>query len=1095
MTTELVLAAVGAGKTEYALQQLVDTVQAVPFGQSWVLLPGSRQEDAFRQRLVDYGGGQSVYFNINFFNFYSLYQRLLDMVSEPQRELDATARLSLIRRLLINLRDTGDLEVFGEIADKPGFAQIIADFIYELKQNVVEPDAFARAARSAKDRDLSTIYNIYQDTFRDFGLVDREGEGWLALDRVAKDDEIGRHVKLLLVDGFDQFNPLQMELIALLATRASKTIITLPIIKGREATVGRRFTEASAKLETILKRRVPELVIKELSLSPSPHRHSGLQELANRYSLSATSPLPNGEPCLALIEVPEPKQEAEAVMRRVKRLLLNGCVPDDILIAVRDWGRYGGHLASAIQQYGIPAVLHYGEPLANNPAIIALFNLLQLSDNQFRRRDVLDVLRSPYFETDGLGSDEIDLLDRISQTQQVISGRENWLDGIRLAAQKTKDENGEEQDALISLTEAQRLEQSLALFFVAVTPPTEASELQYVQWIEDLIGADTEIDPNDDETIQSPEQYSLHIFSGMRATVEGRDIVARDLIAWQAFSLVLRGMLATQRLFTALNLATEPTITWQTLFRDLKSSVGRAATSHSPNRAGRVLITSVTDARGLPHKHVMLPGLSEGIFPLPVPEDPLYLDSERAALTRAGILLETQAERAADDGLFYELLCQARETLTLTRPTVQNGAPWPESHLWRAIKQVYADSDQIIANNRLRPGSTIHAEETSNHSEAMLAVAEALSLGTAENIPAAVYNRLVQSDAAGWARVVHARSVERQRMTGRTFDMYSGWLHEPHLLEWVAGELGEKRVWSASQFNDYGMCGFRFFAKRLLKLEELEEPKEGMDVRQLGTVNHELLEKTYQRLAELGLTITPQHQEQAVAVLNAVTDELLPTAPQRHGFKQPPLWAQEQQTLRRKLEAIVRLDFSEDAPFKKFVDDIPRQPYQQEAAFDRGEREVLTLPLDGDNHLRVTGYIDRMDRIGDRVVVVDYKTGSTRIPVKEMEQGKNFQMMLYLLAGQALLDKNPDSDAPKQVVGGVFWHLRDGKTSGEIHLDSDEGQAAIAQARAHLSAHLQHGRAGQFPAQPALPGSTVCSHYCEFSHLCRASIMKRRKAQ
>ena len=100
---------------------------------------------------------------------------------------------------------------------------------------------------------------------------------------------------------------------------------------------------------------------------------------------------------------------------------------------------------------------------------------------------------------------------------------------------------------------------------------------------------------------------------------------------------------------------------------ELRTAVDNTAIRRSPARNGKVLVTTVTDARGLPHRHVFIPGLSEGMFPVPPPEDPLYLDSERERLARNGVRLETQAERAADDGLFYELIGLARATLTLSR--------------------------------------------------------------------------------------------------------------------------------------------------------------------------------------------------------------------------------------------------------------------------------------------------------------------------------------------------------------------------------------------------------------------------------------------
>jgi ATP-dependent helicase/DNAse subunit B len=328
-------------------------------------------------------------------------------------------------------------------------------------------------------------------------------------------------------------------------------------------------------------------------------------------------------------------------------------------------------------------------------------------------------------------------------------------------------------------------------------------------------------------------------------------------------------------------------------------------------------------------------------------------------------------------------------------------------------------------------------------------------------------------------------------MMGRRHDSFSGRLHDPALLEWVAHTLSPEHVWSASQLNDYGVCGFRFFAKRLLKLEKLEEPEEGLDVLQFGTLNHAILEATYRQLA--GVTIAPDHAEQAVAVLHEVARDILKEAPGRYGFRASALWEQEKVTLLRKLEVLIRLDFSEDNPLTKLLDNAPRQSYRQEVPFDSVANQI-SLPVDDAiGSLKVTGYIDRIDRLGDDALVIDYKTGSTKIPLSEMQQGRNFQMMLYLLAGQYILEHHADPDAPHTVAGGVFWHLRNGAASGQILVNSDEGQEAIQQALTHLSRHIQEGRKGNFVVEPNRRGSGACTHYCEFHQFCRESIMNRSR--
>src|SRR5690606_10371235 len=98
-------------------------------------------------------------------------------------------------------------------------------------------------------RSSDLIYAEYQNRLREHNLVDREGEGWLALDVMEKQPHIGRNVDLLLVDGYDQFTPLQASLLMLVADRARRALVTLPTVPGREDTIGRRFAEARTQLE------------------------------------------------------------------------------------------------------------------------------------------------------------------------------------------------------------------------------------------------------------------------------------------------------------------------------------------------------------------------------------------------------------------------------------------------------------------------------------------------------------------------------------------------------------------------------------------------------------------------------------------------------------------------------------------------------------------------------------------------------------------------------------------------------------------------------------------------------------------------------
>jgi ATP-dependent helicase/DNAse subunit B len=627
----------------------------------------------------------------------------------------------------------------------------------------------------------------------------------------------------------------------------------------------------------------------------------------------------------------------------------------------------------------------------------------------------------------------------------------------------------------------------LTAFFNAVTPPARTTLENFVYWLDNLIGDDGEVNPDDGDEMQTEAIFSLYMPRQIKQQ-SAHGVVERDLSAMHELKRILRGLLSGQALLESLGESGE--LDRAAFLLEIQMAVNNTAINQGVGRSGRVLVTTVTDARGLPHKHVFIPGLSEGIFPAQVTEDPLYLDTERQAL---GIPLETQAERAADDGLFYELIGLAQESLTLSRPTVQDGVPWIASHLWRGVTTVFSDVEAITT--RIGIGAVTNAGEVISRDEAMLALADGLSRAQPSSEILSLYNWITHAQPDPWERIHRARQIELSRASHRPYDRYSGRLSNPKMIAYAAAELNPERRWSASQLNDYGICGFRFFAKRLLKLEALEEPEETLNAAALGTINHEILERTYREIARRGLVIEPENIEAGLTILRQISPIVLAKAPDNLGFRDSAKWEQEKKLLVRRLEQLIRQDFSGDGKIAKKFGSAPRQPYLLEAPFGTDGGAVVKIPIivDGKNEtLYLRGYIDRIDRVGDGVIVIDYKTGSTKIPISEIEIGRNFQMMVYLRAAEYILNAQNDPDAPKKVEGGLFWHIRSQQTSGELVMDV-EGVKLLELAEKYIGINIANGRGGDFATRANKIQDGRCAHYCEYSQLCRMSSTYRRK--
>lgn len=1089
MPTTVHLAPVGAGKTEFALKRLLQFVHNTgnPFLKSWVLLATRRQEVTFRQRLVELQADHDVYFNVEFFNFYTLNARLLNIAGKPPRKIQSSARISILRTIIADMLANDELNFFHKIAHTPGFIAVLADLIDQLKQNSVRPESFEAGTKTEKDIEIAKIYHRYQDTLIDNNLVDLEGEGWLALATLEEDPDIVSDVDLLLVDGYDQFTPVQAQLLAELSRTIQHVDITLTTIPNKGENYAQRFKRA---LERIEKSHIdagidftPTYLQRE-----NVERHPDLDQLG-QLIFQGMSPHPSTD-AIKLIEMPTPVEEVMAVLRTVKQQLFDGIRPDDILIALRDWTRYEAFFESYQTLYNLPLLLHHHPAYHKTPVISVIIDLLELAPD-FRRRDVLDVLRSPYIDS-GLSDEQIELLDKITREKQLVRGsKQDWLDIIEFSSTVQFDEDGEATDLLLTPEDAGELSINLETFFDGITPPDYDDVESYVTWLERLIGRDPQSDPENMDEIDAwydSAEFSLNIATQIYTDSDSTEtIIRRDISALNGMKNILHDLTKTD-IFLRATLHHDHPTDWETVWADLKLSLQNTVDAPgNPSRSGRVLVTTATDARGLPHHHVYILGMAEGVFPAEVSEDPLYLDTERKRLQADDILLETQAERIDDQGLFYELISLPRKTLTLSRPTVQDGKVWIESHLWRAVRTVFPE----LTVESMAVGNVVHPENSASYDEVLLAVANQLNHDDAGDVE---YGLRVQNWLKldhilrdKWAQILHGRMVDSKRLSGEPHDNYSGYLLHPDLQNEVAELLGADRVWSASQLKDYGLCGFRYYAKRLLNLEEIGEPEEGYDTLQLGLINHSILEQTYTEIRNDHIDIIPDNLDEAISILHDHARQVFDNAPRDFKFRASTVWEQEKAVILKRLEALIKLDFSEDSPLKKFGEN--RRVYQLERYF-----KDVEIPLAQDlEPLKIRGFIDRIDRVdGNKLVVLDYKTGTTQINANEMSDGRDFQMMTYILALQYILD---NMDGNLELAGGMFWHLRNLKASGVFNTQDADDKQAIEDARRHIAQNLRDGRAGKFSVHANHIEDGKCSRYCEYSHLCRMSVTNRYKTE
>ncbi len=802
--TRLLLAPAGHGKTQFVIEQIRATLASEPLSPVIVIVPNSIQAAGFRQRLCASGGALGV----DVHTFHTLYAEILTRAGQPIPLLTDPVRIRLLRSIVDDLCERSAMTHFAALRAKPGFIALLRNTIEELKRARIVPDLFSASVKGlgARLEEIALVYSAYQDWLQKQNWADNEGRGWLAAIALASEPDpstssgqrLGTDTRLLAVSGFDEFNPTQLAVLSLLANRAKETLITLTgDIKHPQRAAHHRF------------HRAQQAIISSLNIQPEAMESSSLLSAdiasaeASLFDFNSEVQKPASETRAASRPTPESNDiefieaqtravEARAALRWVKaRVLRDGMKLSDVAILARDLGPYRAFLEEVADEFGIPLRVVGGQPLNENPAVAALMSLLSLPVNEFPRRVVLDVWRSPYFDFSGQGIDinSAATLDELSRTGKVSQGLSQWNEAFEMW-EKKKAATDEDGEAVNTVPQDERVKDKFESFVDLLTPPSQTSIKEFVKFVEALIGDD----------MLSSEENGLNVVACARAN---QSTAERDISALQAFKDVLRGLVLAESVLE------NDSLGYAEFYKDLRGAVD-SATFAIPAESG-VFVASVLDGRGLSFEAVALMGLSEGEFPKQEREDILLRESDRAVLN-----LETKLH--GDEGtLFYQAVTRGRQKLLLTRPYLaEDGQAWEPSPFWAEVNRLVGDQPTV----RVR--------------------GDVWELDSAE---AASKVEWVESAQDFDVHTKNGIEVLKARMNPKAGGIYEGELFD------LSERFGAKHGWSASRLESYGTCPFEFFVAYGLELEPREEAEEGFDVRMLGSMLHKILEEHYSGVA------------------------------------------------------------------------------------------------------------------------------------------------------------------------------------------------------------------------------------------------------
>lgn len=1096
-------------------------------GESFIYLVSTRPLlDSIVERILD-GDRVRAAGDLRVFLFDGLVRFLLFQSGDRRRIIEDAEKFFFLERTVMALAAAGELKYLQAIATLPGCLESLARIIGEIKRADMTADAFEALVRTAaephpRDLDLVLIYRRYAEELHRYGLLDADDAYLCALDLFRRRPELPpglQSTRMLFIDGFFDFTPIQKKLLRYLIERIPEVTVTLTFDPANPSVFHIPLQDTLAFFSSLGEPLETEQMMETEAFHPAL--------VALRRGLFHPDAVPSHDrPPICVFSGATFSHEVEEIAREVKRLVgEQGYRPREIAVIARA-PAYLQAVGEELDRRGVPATLGVVEPLLSVPSVKAAVKVLDCRANHAITEPYLALLKNDYLHS-------FTELDRDAvENAMVAVGIELPIPPFRQRLRSVERIKHYQAQTLTSrLVDLEEIASELARL--------KRGQMALAAARESLSGmrrALAEIPPRGTlSEMIGGFRRALAAF-GLRERLEQRLIragndeqelrlLARDLRGLQALdsvldelSVIARGDSSPEPSLNEATAASSPAakITVEQ-FRDLLTHLlQRSEFKTERGHPDGVYLLEVTQARGLAFRVVFIPGLIEGEFPRSPERDWVYPEAERRRLADAGLFLEDLSPRtfeAKEEHFFYHAACQATERLYLSFPRADaKGEATIVSSFIEDVRQLYAgdeEAPQTTIALTERDLSTYDVRQAASPPEMRRALVASFSHTTPDDaLVLHLYQHALEREWLSPTIFPRLRS-EAERDAG-LLGPFDGVLIHPLIRQQLATRFGPDHMYSASQLTTYGRCPFQFFCRRILQLERREEAALDLVALDRGYLLHAILHDFFERHAHAPLRRERQseYERELVAVADAIFARYEETALPIHRG----LWELEKaritDTLLRFLDAEIayqqKVAAHEVHPHWLELG-FGMSPEKQERCHPASRRTPLVFERPGraGDRIQIRGRMDRVDRSADgKYIVYDYKSRSGA-RLAEMREGSDLQIQLYIHA-LARVFLQPG----EEVIGGGYYVVEDGNRRqgayrrdygdytgihprAESNLAPEEWQALLDGAERYVWEYVEGMRRGDFRVQPK---SDACCPRCDYRTVCRYDKHRQSRA-
>lgn len=918
-----------------------------------IIVPTNRKIRYLKREFITLSPNQSVSkLNLHTFETFTREIFLETGFSKSRILSDATAAVLLNR----SFKET-KLKYFSNYKDEipRGTLDKIKNVISEYKLNGITPSRLfseadkLKSSEKLKAIDIANVYTNYLAACRQlscyevgdiYGEVLEQNETKFS----EKFKSIFNGVNTVIVNGFDEFTQPEIDIINKVAQiENTRLFILFDYYRFNKNLFGHLDT----CFEKLLAKGFRE--IEDVSTIYFRPYQSSIRE-----KLFLLDPEDKQNRCdLNLFEIAagNSENEIELIAKEIKGLILNENIdPADVAVGFNLISGHSGLVRDIFYKYGIPINLTDRFTLSESQPVIALINFLEILENNFYYKNIFRALTGKWINIAGI---DLSNLQRAASNLRIISGYNIWSETLeRVITEIRLDES--DDDMFLPVWVYEKAKKDIEIIYGILKPfrskmPVNIFKTCLFKLISDLRIPQSAI--NDQQDLIEKNVKAITVFIEMLK--ELFDLLILEFGSTKEFSL---NFFLTQ----------------------IKTAVQFTRYNIKERHTGGVLVTSVNELRGLNFDYVFIGGLIDGEFPTRYHPEIFYSGSYKK---------DEQKHILGDRYHFYQTLSCANKSLYLSYSLNDEKKENTPSTFINDFKRLF------LVKSKSNPDyeALIYSK-----TELLKKISNSDTLKNSSVANVVIDQGKLQSDLM----------IDKNRIQDPfSATVYTGFLtnqldqNEQEIL------LDQKnRQFSASQLEEYAKCPFQYFAKRILKLEIIDEPSEEIEALELGSIIHSILFDFYSELKVRKIVLSGCNDQTFKNVTELIFN-IAKTKLDKLNITSESVFYEKEKILGvagQKRNSILYWFLEEER--KNSEDFIPEYFETEFGNFSKSaDPETVDFRVGGVN---VRGKIDRIDfnERSAQINVIDYKLGGKKPSAGDLQTGLSLQLPLYVYASKILIE-------------------------------------------------------------------------------------------